>query len=87
MLRELNEEVEIASPYTEQFLGFIYDGTSPVGEVHLGIVHLLELENPQARPREDAIARAGFAPLDELLNCRAEFETWSQFTMEQLASL
>jgi predicted NUDIX family phosphoesterase len=84
MLRELNEEVEIQSPWTEQPLGFIYDGRTAVGEVHIGIVHLLELEDPLVWPREAAIDEAGFAPLANLLRHRDEFETWSQFVLEVL---
>lgn len=84
MLRELNEEVEIQSPWTETPLGFIYDGRTPVGEVHIGIVHLLELEDPLVWPREAAIDEAGFAPLADLLRHRDEFETWSQFVLEEL---
>jgi predicted NUDIX family phosphoesterase len=84
MLRELNEEVEIQSPWTETPLGFIYDGRTAVGEVHIGIVHLLELEDPLVWPREAAIDEAGFAPLAELLRIRNEFETWSQFVLEEL---
>ncbi len=85
MLRELNEEVEIDSPYTEHCLGFIYDGSTPVGKVHLGVVHLIDLEEPLAWPREEAIDDAGFAPLAELMRHRDEFETWSQFALEELA--
>jgi predicted NUDIX family phosphoesterase len=85
MLRELAEEVQIQSPWTETPLGFIYDGRSPVGEVHIGIVHLLELEEPLVWPREAAIDEAGFAPLGDLLRRREEFETWSQFVLEELA--
>ena len=84
MLRELAEEVMIDSPWTETPLGFIYDGRTPVGEVHVGIVHVLELELPLAWPREAAIDEAGFAPIDELWRKRDEFETWSQFAMEAM---
>src|SRR5262249_14679037 len=82
LLRELNEEVEIRSPWTEAPLGFIYDGRTPVGQVHLGIVHLIDLEEPLVWPRESAIDEAGFAPVVELLRHRDEFETWSQFALE-----
>jgi predicted NUDIX family phosphoesterase len=84
MRRELAEEVVIGSPYRETCIGFIYDPSVPVGEVHLGVVHLLDLEEPLARPREDAIALAGFAPLETLLRDRDQFETWSQLTLEEL---
>jgi predicted NUDIX family phosphoesterase len=85
MLRELNEEVEIQSPWTEKLLGFIYDGRTAVGEVHIGIVHSLELEDPLVWPREAAINEAGFALLANLLRHRDEFETWSQFVLEELS--
>jgi predicted NUDIX family phosphoesterase len=84
MLRELAEEVEIQSPWAESLLGFIYDGRTPVGEVHIGIVHLLDLDDPLVWPREAAIDEAGFAPLADLLRHRDEFETWSQFVLEEL---
>jgi len=85
MLRELNEEVEIQGRWTEAPLGFIYDGRTPVGEVHVGIVHLIELEEPLVWPREAAIDETGFAPVADLLRHRDEFETWSQFVLQVLA--
>ena len=85
MLRELDEEVEIDTRWMEHCLGFIYDGSTPVGQVHLGVVHLLDLEEPLAWPREEAIDDAGFAPLAQLLKHRGEFETWSQFALAELA--
>jgi predicted NUDIX family phosphoesterase len=87
MLRELNEEVEIQGPRTERGVGFIYDPRTPVGRVHIGIVHLVELEEPLVWPREAAIDEAGFAPLRDLLRRRDEFETWSQFLLEVLAGI
>jgi predicted NUDIX family phosphoesterase len=84
MLRELAEEVEVASPYTERILGLVYDPSTPVGEVHLGVVHLLTLERPDVRPREDGLTDTGFAPLRELWAQRAAFETWSQLVLEEL---
>ncbi len=84
MLRELAEEVEVDSPYTEQVLGLVYDPSTPVGEVHLGVVHLLTLDRPAVRPREADLTAAGFAPLAELWEQRAAFETWSQLVMAAL---
>lgn len=84
MLRELTEEVEIATAYRESCLGFINDDSTPVGQVHLGIVHLLELESPAVKRREIDIADAGFAPIAELWQNRERFETWSQFVLEEL---
>lgn len=85
MLRELNEEVRIESKYTERCVGFIYDPSTPVGEVHLGVVHLLELEKPLVWPREEAIHEAGFAALRDLVHERTAFETWSQLVLAEMS--
>lgn len=84
MLREVAEELAIGCGYAERFLGFINDDTSPVGAVHLGVVHLFELDSPAAEPREEAIAGAGWAPIVELREARHEFETWSRFVLTEL---
>lgn len=86
MQRELAEEVDLRSAFTERFVGFINDDRTLVGSVHLGVVHQLELTEPLATPREDALADAGFAPLADLLTERERFETWSQFVLGALAA-
>ena len=84
MMRELTEEVEIGCGFRERCIGFINDDRTPVGSVHLGVVHIFELDSPTARSREDALAHAGFAELAELLHDSEQFETWSQFVLEYL---
>jgi predicted NUDIX family phosphoesterase len=84
MLRELAEEVTIGCHYAERFLGFINDDRTFVGSVHLGVVHLFELDEPRAAPREDALADAGFVSIERVRAERAEFETWSQFVLDEL---
>src|SRR5262249_1847359 len=84
LFRELAEEVRLESPYEEHCLGLINDDSTPVGQVHLGIVHVLDLAEPKVQRREQALTRAGFAPLAELRRQRAEFETWSQFVLDVL---
>ena len=85
MRRELFEEVAICCKWKERFLGFINDDRTLVGSVHLGVVHLFELETPDVHAREDALADAGFAPLAELVSQADQFETWSQFVIAELA--
>jgi predicted NUDIX family phosphoesterase len=85
MLREVAEEVELASAYRETCLGFINDDSLPVGQVHLGIVHVFELETPSVKRREADLMETGFAPLRELTAERDGFETWSQFVLAELA--
>lgn len=84
MLREVEEEVRLETAYTERCLGLINDDATPVGRVHLGIVHVFELAGPNVRRREQGLTRAGFDPLAELRRRRDEFETWSQFVLDVL---
>jgi predicted NUDIX family phosphoesterase len=84
MLRELHEEIDIQATFGESMFGLINDDSMPVGQVHLGVVHLLELAEPRVTPKEDAIALPGFAPLAELQAATGEFETWSQFVMQAM---
>jgi predicted NUDIX family phosphoesterase len=84
LLRELAEEVEIGD-YRERCIGLINDDRTPVGRVHLGIVHLLDLKSATVRCLEDSLAAGGFASLGELRQQIETFETWSQFLLEGAA--
>lgn len=81
MMRELAEEVDLRSPFTERILGLVHDPSTPVGQVHLGVVHVLKLERPDVMPREDAVGECGFAYRDQLIEQVSAFETWSQFVL------
>lgn len=84
MLRELDEEVVLDSQYDEELVGFIYDDTTPVGRVHLGVVHRLVLKTPSAQARETELTQSGFAPVEELKSYLDEFETWTQLCLTNL---
>jgi predicted NUDIX family phosphoesterase len=86
MMRELTEELVVDCSYSEQLVGFIYDDTSPVGRVHLGVVHLLSLESPGARAREADLVDSGFEAVSKLKQSRENFETWSQLCLDHLFS-
>lgn len=81
MRRELDEEVHVHGGMTDQIIGLINDDLTPVGQVHLGIVHLVDLTEPSVRRREQVLTESGFAPLSELRPQRERFETWSQFLL------
>ena len=48
--RELAEEVEIGTTYHGRIAGLVHDDSTPVGSVHFGVVHVLELAEPHVRP-------------------------------------
>ena len=84
MLRELTEEVIIETQYREKCVGLINDDETPVGQVHLGVVHICDVDNPNVRPREEDILDAGFRPVHELLAEIDRCETWSQIVLKAL---
>ena len=84
MRRELEEEVIVESPYAARCVGLINDDHTPVGQVHLGVVHILDLDQPAVRPHEDDITQCGFRPIAEILADMTGFETWSEICMRAL---
>lgn len=86
MRRELAEEIAIGGGWTSRCVGLINDDSNAVGSVHLGIVHLLELERADVVSRESELVACGFEPLADLLADRERFETWSQITLDALAA-
>jgi predicted NUDIX family phosphoesterase len=82
--RELDEEVALDSDGTIRLVGLINDDSTSVGRVHLGVVHVYDLERPAVSPREDGLAEAEFVPLDALRAQRDQFETWSQICLDAL---
>jgi predicted NUDIX family phosphoesterase len=84
MLREIQEEVSLDGPYTESCIGLINDDSTPVGQVHLGIVHVLKLTQPKVAPRDRAITKVGFATIEDLRKHADEFESWSHHVLAAL---
>jgi len=87
MLRELHEEVDLRSPYSEQCVGLINDDETEVGKVHLGIVHHFKLEHPELISRETDLIESGFVPVRDLLTDLAGFETWSVICLTAICDI
>lgn len=85
--RELDEEVALPPELGPiRRLGLINDDSNPVGLVHLGVVHLVELDAPRLAPREDALAEPEFVAVADLPALRDGFETWSQICIDSVLS-
>ncbi|MBL8828505.1 MAG: phosphoesterase [Planctomycetaceae bacterium] len=82
--RELAEEVQIDTPYTGRCVGLINDDESEVGKVHLGVVHIYDVERPLVAPREAEMIECGFRDVQEMLQDLSGFETWSQICLRAL---
>ena len=76
--RELDEEVEVHGEGVIIRVGLINDDSNAVGQVHLGVVHVYELDRPTVKPREEGLAEPEFLQIGELRAYWDEFETWSQ---------
>jgi predicted NUDIX family phosphoesterase len=84
MRRELDEEVEILTPYSSRCAGLINDDETEVGRVHLGVVHIFDVQHTAVRPREAEILESGFKPLAQIIQDLTAFETWSQICVRAL---
>jgi predicted NUDIX family phosphoesterase len=84
MLRELEEEVDLRSPYTQQCVGLINDDETEVGRVHLGVVHHFRLERPDLMSREVDLIESGFVPIETILGDLNGFESWSSISLKAL---
>jgi len=84
MHREIEEEVFLESGFQDRCVGLINDDQTPVGQVHLGIVHIFDLDSAKVRPREESILETGFAQPEYLARDLDQFETWSQIVLQNV---
>jgi predicted NUDIX family phosphoesterase len=85
--RELHEELEIRGGYGQRIAALLNDDSNDVGRVHLGVVHLIEVESPEIQPREDAIRDLAFLSAAELAPRHDRLESWSQICARNLERL
>jgi predicted NUDIX family phosphoesterase len=81
MQRELEEEVQINTPFEQACVGMINDDETEVGKVHLGVVHIFDVAEPNVKSNETDIIESGFTPIKEILSDIESFETWSQICL------
>jgi predicted NUDIX family phosphoesterase len=85
--REVNEEVQIEAPFEDRIVALLNDDTTEVGQVHLGVVHVFQLEEAQVRKREAMITNLAFLTKSELEERRDSLETWSQICLDHFDRL
>lgn len=85
--REIREEVALDSGYRQVVVGMINDDETEVGRVHLGVVHLFELDSPSVVSRDPGLTELEFLSRDELLERRDRLESWSQYLVAALDEL
>ena len=83
--REIDEELDITGGHQNQIVGLLNDDSNDVGKVHLGVVHIFELESDQVTSAEDALANLTFQSAENLKgSLRKNLETWSQHCVDSL---
>ncbi|MGI9114729.1 MAG: hypothetical protein DLM52_06775 [Chthoniobacterales bacterium] len=85
--REVREEIRIETTYDDRIVALLNDDSTEVGRVHLGVVHIMALDEPKVEKREAMITNLEFLSRDELLARRETLETWSQFCVDSLERL
>ena len=85
--REINEELVLGGSHTQRVIGLINDDSNEVGSVHLGVVHVFDLDSDEVRSNEDAIQDLALVPLADLAAARDQLESWSRICVEHLAGL
>ncbi len=83
--REIAEELVLGGSHRQRVIGLINDDSNEVGSVHLGVVHVFDLENDDVRSNEDAIQDLAFHPLAGLVAEKDSLESWSRICIEHLA--
>jgi predicted NUDIX family phosphoesterase len=85
--REVCEELSIQVEFNARPVGLINDDSTEVGQVHVGIVHVLFCQPDQVKKNEQVITQVEFVPIEELKAKREQMETWSQLCLDNLDAL
>jgi predicted NUDIX family phosphoesterase len=85
--REVTEEIRIGAPFVDKIVALLNDDSTEVGRVHLGVVHVFQLEQPTVEKREAVITNVSFLTKEELVSRKEMLETWSQLCVGALDRL
>lgn len=83
--RERIEELEEIEEVSTRFIGWINDDSDPVGQVHLGAVHLDEVQNPdilRIRAQGEDLHAQGWWSAEKIFEKNERFEKWSILAVE-----
>jgi predicted NUDIX family phosphoesterase len=85
--REIDEELTLGGSYTQKVVALINDDSNEVGQVHLGVVHLFDLESTEIAPGEANIEEIELLTREQLIAERDRLETWSQICIDHLDAI
>ena len=85
--RELHEELKMDGQFQTHIVALLNDDSTPVGQVHFGIVHYCELTDQNVAKGEASLTEFSFLTTDDLISRRERLETWSQFCLDHLPDI
>ena len=85
--REVSEEIVFHGAFRESVRALLNDDSTDVGRVHLGVVHVFELEASEVEPGESEITDLTFLTPDELRPRYDALESWSRICFDGLDGL
>ncbi|MBI3853409.1 MAG: phosphoesterase [Verrucomicrobia bacterium] len=83
MRRELMEEMAV-DEVKETAVAVINDDSTEVGQVHFGVVHIMQVATENVAGRRSGILGPEFIPLAEAAKDLSAYESWSRFCLEHL---
>jgi len=83
MRREVREEVEV-DELKESTVAVINDDSTEVGQVHFGVVHIMQVANEKIAGRRSGIVGPEFISIADAVKNAASYESWSRFCLEKL---
>jgi predicted NUDIX family phosphoesterase len=86
MRREIMEEVEVDG-VKEAAVAVINDDSTEVGQVHFGVVHVMQVADQTIAGRRSGILGPEFIPIAEAVKDPAGYESWSRFCLESIEVL
>lgn len=85
--REVGEELRLKTGYSDHMVALLNDDSNEVGQVHLGVVHVFQLESADVQKGEAMITELQFLDREQLAARRDTMETWSQICLDHLDQL
>jgi predicted NUDIX family phosphoesterase len=86
MRRELKEEVDIEAT-NDVAVALINDDSTDVGQVHLGVVHVMHVASEDVVGHRSGIVAPEFISITDATKDLSAYETWSRFCLENLDAL
>jgi predicted NUDIX family phosphoesterase len=80
--RELEEELVVDGAWSTRLAGVLNDDDNPVGQVHFGLVHVIDVASGEVTIRETDRLTGRLADSGDIREAYARMETWSQMVVD-----